>query len=74
MVFKEVEYFINDVGEAFIYDEGAFGYTIERRIIKSPGVYHCRLYHGANLDAARKRFNQVKGTLSAMQTRRNKTK
>lgn len=80
MLFKEVkysfitEYFINDVGEAFIYDEGARGYTIERRIKKSPGVYRCRVYHAADIAGARKRFNQIKGTLTAIQTRRDKKK
>ena len=74
MAFKEVEYFINDVGAAIIYDEGSRGYAIERRITMSPGIYRCRLYHSSNLAGAMKRFGQVKGILTAMQTRRNKAK
>lgn len=67
---KEVRYFMNSVGEAIVYDEGERGYAIEQRIKKGPGVYNCRLWDASDIDMATKRFNRVKGTLRAMQTRR----
>lgn len=71
---KEVRYFMNSVGEAIVYDEGERGYAVEQRIQKEPGVYNCRLWDAADIDMATKRFNRVKGTLRALQTRRNNVK
>ena len=74
MIAKELNCFMNEVGAAYVYDEGSRGYTIERRIEMSPGFYRCRVYYAADMAGATKRFNQVKGTLAAMQTRRNKAR
>ena len=69
---KEVDYFMNDAGRAIIYEESRGGYTIERQITTIPGLYRCRIYYAADIVGARKRFNQIKGILSAIQTWREK--
>ena len=71
---KEIKCFINNVGQAYVYDEGSRGYSIEQRITKTPGIYRCRIYHSADVAGALKIFNQIKGRLSAIQTRRQNSK
>ena len=73
-VLKEKQFFGNGVGSATLYEESTGGFTIEYRIRRTPGSYHCKTFYRSDLSNAMKKFNQVTGILRALQTRNMKKK
>lgn len=72
---EEVYNFKNDVGQVILYKEPrVMGFAVQKLTDFGDGVCFSRLYRCDTRQEAIAKFNRVRGTLRAMQTRNQKNK